>query len=91
MAMMVPVRWILIVMAGLVLAVLAYSGVYQLVVVTARGAPNEADSVIAYRLNRFTGSLAVCDTESCDTILPGWFGPSPPKSDRGAATPARAM
>jgi hypothetical protein len=88
----VSLRWALVLLLGLALAALAYGGIYQLVVVTVRGAPNEADDVIAYRLNRFTGSLAVCDTDGCDTILSGWLAPSPaPKPAPTERAPARAM
>ena len=68
-----PVRWLFVLFCGLVFAVLAYSGIYQMVVVTVPGTAEESGYVIAYRLNRFTGSMAVCDANGCDLIL-GMFG-----------------
>jgi hypothetical protein len=84
----IPVRWLLTLCVGLVLAVLAYSGIYQLVAVTVPGTGSDAGSVIAYRLNRFTGSVAICDTNGCDMILGGWFAPVP-KPNRDQVTPEK--
>jgi hypothetical protein len=90
----VPVGWLLVFFCGLIFAVLAYSGIYQVVVVTVPGAAGESGYAIAYRLNRFTGSMAVCDANGCDLIL-GSFGHVPKSNkDEGVPlnpTPERAM
>jgi len=87
MRMAIPVRWVLAVAGGLTVAALAYSGIYQLVVVTVPGTATEPGYVLAYRLNRFTGSVAVCDTNGCDILL-GWFAPAP-KANRDDLTPEK--
>jgi len=87
MRMASPVRWVLAIAAGLTAVILAYGGIYQLVVVTVPGTATDPGYVIAYRLNRFTGSVAVCDTSGCDIIL-GWFAPGP-KTSRDDMTPEK--
>jgi hypothetical protein len=81
-------RWLLALFAGGILASLAYSGIYQLIAVTVPGSEGQVGYVIAYRLNRFTGSVAVCDTNGCDVILGGWFSPDPQLS-RDEVTPEK--
>src|SRR5215510_13954809 len=88
MRMAIPVRWVLAVASGLTVAALAYGGIYQLVVVTVPGTATDPGYVIAYRLNRFTGSVAVCDTSGCDIIL-GWFAPAAPKASRDDLAPEK--
>jgi len=94
MGITMPVRWLSALLFGLIFAVLAYSGIYQVVVVTVPGAADESGYVIAYRLNRFTGSMAVCDTNGCDLLL-GAFGrvlkPSKNEGEPLNPTPKRTM
>jgi hypothetical protein len=88
------VRWLLTLLFGLIFAVLAYSGIYQVVVVTVPGAGDESGYVIAYRLNRFTGSMAVCDANECDLILGPFGHVLKPRRKEGAPlnlTPERTM
>ena len=66
-------RWLLVLAAAVLLVVAARGGLYELVVVTVPGAPSESASVLAYRLNRLTGSVTVCDVEECDVISSGWL------------------
>ena len=86
----IPGRWLLLFLVALGLALLAQGGIYQLTVVTVPGTGSDSAYVVAYRLNRLTGSVVVCDTDGCEPLLGGWFAPAS-KAKRDEATPEKAM
>lgn len=62
--MSLEMRWAVVVAAGVSLAALLHGGIYQIVPQSVSGGGEGGERGVAYRLNRLTGNVTVCDLVS---------------------------